>query len=181
MATEKRGSMAGTLARSGWQDAMAAACNLFDPLAAIPVEVPQEAPDSRGAYLLLIALGHPLQFELGRRPLRFGPGLYAYAGSARGPGGIRARLARHFRREKKLHWHVDRLTTAAARVSALAIAGGAECNVAARLAASRRFVFAHPGFGSSDCRKCESHLLRWQETAATGGLPSHRGSGTVTP
>jgi Uri superfamily endonuclease len=181
MATEKRGSMAGSLAGSGWEDAIAAACKRLEPLAAIQVEVPQEAPDSRGAYLLFIALDQPLQFVLGRRVLRFGPGLYVYAGSARGPGGIRARLARHFRREKKLHWHVDRLTAAAARLSALAIAGGEECDVAARLAASRRFVFAHPGFGSSDCRTCESHLLGWHETAAPGGLPSHRGSGTVTP
>ena len=38
------------------------------------------------------------------------PGCYVYAGSARGPGGIRARVRRHLRPDKTPHWHIDQVT-----------------------------------------------------------------------
>lgn len=37
------------------------------------------------------------------------PGYYVYVGSAFGPGGVAARVGRHFRREKTLRWHMDYL------------------------------------------------------------------------
>ncbi len=43
----------------------------------------------------------------GRIPLH--PGFYLYVGSARGPGGVRARIKRHCREKKSLHWHIDYL------------------------------------------------------------------------
>jgi len=89
----------------------------------------------------------------------FTPGWYAYAGSANGPGGLRARLARHFRQDKKQHWHVDPLTMAAARIAAFAVTGGVECELADRLSASGEFRHVGGHFGSSDCRSCPSHLL----------------------
>ena len=68
-------------------------------------------PPDPGAYLLLIELAAPLALGIPR----FGaailpPGRYAYGGSAYGPGGLRARIGRHLRRDKPLRWHVDRLT-----------------------------------------------------------------------
>ena len=39
----------------------------------------------------------------------FPPGWYVYIGSAFGPGGITARVTRHARAAKRLHWHIDYL------------------------------------------------------------------------
>lgn len=116
-------------------------------------------PDVKGAYALAITLADPVVFGLRGRAHQFSPGCYVYAGSARGPGGIGARLQRHFRREKKPHWHVDRLTVAAGRLHGFAVPGGSECDIVARL--GRLAGFRHPlaGFGSSDCPACLSHLL----------------------
>ncbi len=95
------------------------------------------------------------------------PGWYIYAGSARGPGGMRARLRHHFRPAKTPHWHIDRLTLPADSLLALTLASGderaaeraAECAIVTRLTASGYFKNILPGFGSSDCRTCPSHLL----------------------
>lgn len=117
-------------------------------------------PVAPGAYLLIVDLCRPLRLDLPRlaRP-RLPAGRYAYCGSAKGPGGLRARLARHLRRDKALRWHVDRLT-AAGRVAALAaLPEGEECVLRAALQAEPGVTAPVPGFGSSDCRRCPSHLL----------------------
>ena len=113
-----------------------------------------------GAYLLLITLGEPVPFAraaLGRHMLS---GHLVYVGSARGAGGITARVARHLRRGKSVRWHVDELTNAAQMITALAVADGDECAIVAQLLKSRLFVPALKGFGSSDCRVCPAHLLK---------------------
>ena len=121
-------------------------------------------PAESGAYLLLLGLGD--EVEIARAGIReiLPPGWYLYAGSAYGPGGIAARVARHFRRDKPRHWHIDALTGAAA-LQALAFPGGRECDLVARLGARPDFLIPVPGFGSSDCRTCESHLLAWRQDA----------------
>ena len=116
-------------------------------------------PAEPGAYALVIGTGRPVRLVVKGREFRIGPGIHVYAGSARGPGGLRARIARHFRRDKAVRWHVDRLTGVAACVAAVAVPGGRECAIAAALAAGGRFAFAAPGFGASDCRTCPGHLL----------------------
>ena len=113
-----------------------------------------------GAYVLLIELAEPLRFErpaLGSAVLE---GTLAYVGSACGGGGIGARLARHFRPDKPVRWHVDELTNRAVSMAALAVPQGGECDLAAGLLASGQFKPAMRGFGSSDCRGCLSHLFR---------------------
>lgn len=113
-----------------------------------------------GAYILAIELEKTTQVNMPRRPYAaLAEGTYFYVGSANGPGGIAARLKRHFKRDKKRHWHVDQLTTVAAHVEALAVPGGNECALAQALIHSGRYQFALQGFGSSDCRTCEAHLL----------------------
>jgi Uri superfamily endonuclease len=46
----------------------------------------------------------------GRLPIVLPAGRYLYCGSAKGPGGLKARLSRHMRRGKSVRWHVDQLT-----------------------------------------------------------------------
>ncbi|MFA7604651.1 MAG: GIY-YIG nuclease family protein [Novosphingobium sp.] len=131
--------------------------------AAIPVSMATAdgAPHGKGAYALVIALRAPVTFAQ-RGTARLLPrGVYVYAGSAHGPGGIGARLRHHFRREKLPHWHVDRLTTVADEIEAFAIEGGRECEIVARLGHLVGMRHQIAGFGSSDCRTCPSHLLRY--------------------
>ena len=126
----------------------------FDPQAGDP------ALAGPGAYALLLHLAAPVAFArrgMGAATLQ---GWHVYAGSARGSGGMAARLRRHFRQGKPVHWHVDELTNAADRIAALAMAGGSECDIVDRLLRSGRFGPALAGFGSSDCRRCTAHLLR---------------------
>ena len=123
-------------------------------------EALDEIPDSKGAYILLLRLSKPVELALPRlAQTSCLPGWFAYAGSANGPGGIRARVRRHFRPHKKLHWHIDRLTEEAAEIAALPVVGGDECQLIGRLHDCPGFHVAAKGFGSSDCRTCDSHLL----------------------
>lgn len=119
-------------------------------------------PQAPGAYLLLLRLDRAHRLDLATlSPAILPAGWYAYAGSARGPGGLRARLGRHFREEKPAHWHIDRLTPAAAALAGLAYPAEEECVLVSRLIGTGAFRAPLRGFGASDCRTCESHLLNW--------------------
>lgn len=90
----------------------------------------------------------------------FQPGVVAYVGSARGPGGLRARIGRHLRADKKPHWHIDALTV---RVPVVAIwlaraPESLECMWAQRLAGLPDSSVPVRGFGASDC-DCQAHLF----------------------
>lgn len=98
-------------------------------------------------------------------------GRHAYAGSALGPGGVRARLRRHLREEAPRHWHVDHLRRLARPDAAWWVHAGVrlECRwaaAAAGLEGARRSV---AGFGASDCG-CDGHLVRLPETGGPGDL-----------
>ncbi|MDA8230600.1 MAG: GIY-YIG nuclease family protein [Magnetospirillum sp.] len=107
-------------------------------------------PALPGAYVLAIILDAPMA--------GLPAGRYLYCGSARGPGGLRARLGRHMRKGKAVRWHVDRLTEAGWVLGAWVFPDQSECDLVAQLA---RLPVPLPGFGSSDCRVCPSHLLAW--------------------
>ena len=116
-------------------------------------------PACPGAYVLLVELAQDLVVHLPRRPEGgLIVGRYLYCGSARGPGGIKARVSRHMRPDKGPRWHVDRLTAAGRILGAWTFPGGDECALVASLSA---FPAPIPGFGSSDCGTCVSHLLFW--------------------
>ena len=118
-------------------------------------------PTKAGAYLLLVRLNVPLRITFAKHSaLRLTAGWYAYAGSAYGPGGIRARVARHFRTEKTVHWHIDLLTQAASELWAAPVPGGNECRLLQAMRAEPGIMISAPGFGSSDCSTCTSHLLQ---------------------
>lgn len=131
-----------------------------------------------GAYLLLVELSDPLALSLAGRPRVLRPGVHAYCGSAHGPGGLAARLARHLRADKRPHWHVDRLTVAG-RVAALyARPEGRECDLVKALLSLPGTAIPLPGFGSSDCRACPAHLV---EVPADKELPDLPGLCRIRP
>jgi len=62
----------------------------------------------KGSYILLVELATEKNALIGKLGYLFFPkAFYAYVGSA--TNGLEARLARHLRKEKRLHWHIDYL------------------------------------------------------------------------
>jgi Uri superfamily endonuclease len=126
---------------------------------------PEGIPRCPGAYVLAIELSRPIALALANKsPVSLAAGCYLYCGSAKGPGGLRARIERHMRRGKPVRWHIDNLTEAGRVLGVWTIVGGHECQLAASLT---HLPIPIDGFGSSDCRRCTSHLVRWpgQSTA----------------
>ena len=91
-----------------------------------------------------------------------------YFGSARGPGGLQARLGRHLRGEGKPHWHIDILRSVAdvrgycyvtdQKSNSLSIPF--ECLWSQAFATIPGATVPLEGFGASDCRAgCPAHLI----------------------
>ncbi len=109
-----------------------------------------------GSYVLIIELSEPAEIEVGALGrVDFAAGGYAYVGSAM--GGLEARIERHLRDDKRLHWHVDYLLERALVVQVLRLESTdrTECAIARELATR---LDAVPDFGCSDCA-CASHLF----------------------
>ena len=123
-----------------------------------------DLPATTGSYVLLLTIDAPAVLDMPRLgKVQLDAGQYAYVGSAHGPGGLRARVGRHLRVDKPLHWHIDYLTAAIRVVHVVALASAArlECTWAKRLLALNGASVPVPGFGSSDCRnRCPAHLIR---------------------
>ena len=108
-----------------------------------------------GLYVLELVLLRKVAVKIGRLGrCEFPAGAFWYVGSAR--RGLAARIARHTRRSKKLHWHIDYLLARArlVRVWVWPETTLSECELTERLGGER----AVPRFGASDCR-CPGHLL----------------------
>jgi len=120
-------------------------------------------PNAKGAYLLLFKLDDAMELRVGKLgQVTLPPGWLVYVGSAMGPGGLRARLQRHVRPDKRLHWHIDYLTAVCAPVDWRVDVSveRRECAWVQHLLALPGASVPIPGFGSSDCRLgCPAHLL----------------------
>lgn len=125
-----------------------------------------EIPDGRGTYALAFECDFPFRARIGALgEFDFSTGIYIYIGSALGPGGLRARIGRHLRKNKKLKWHLDYLSNKIDPV-------GLHCEVTSeRLECAWAAILAEvggvapvAGFGSSDC-SCLSHLLYFKKSA----------------
>jgi Uri superfamily endonuclease len=136
-------------------------------------------PAFPGAYALVLNLREPLSLSDIRRfrDRTLAPGLYAYFGSARGPGGLAARVGRHLRAGRRPHWHIDRLLARGEVVRVLVWPEGDECRWRAGVQADRRASVPLPGFGSSDCRACPAHLLSVPDAAVVADALAGRGVG----
>jgi Uri superfamily endonuclease len=132
----------------------------------------QQLPASPGSYLLRLQINRPIILPVGRLgQFALPAGDYIYAGSAYGPGGLRARLGRHLRGDGALHWHIDYLRAVAQLLDFAYVnysEGGRpsssrdyplECLWSQRLASLPQALAPIPGFGASDCHHgCRSHL-----------------------
>lgn len=118
-----------------------------------------------GTYVLLIELTQPQTVTVGRRgPVSLPAGLLGYVGSAHGPGGLAARLRRHARPDKRLHWHVDFLLTVATLNGALYRTDPVRLECRWATAIQPQALAPIPNFGASDCH-CDTHLFHLGVTA----------------
>lgn len=98
----------------------------------------------------------------------FEPGIYYYGGSAK--RGLAARVRRHYRHNKKIHWHIDYLTV--------------------HLGVHLKEAWLFPGFSDVEHELSDNTQVSLQNLPrgfgngdCTMGCPSHlwRGSGEVGP
>ena len=118
---------------------------------------------SNGTYILFMTFRDTLNVSVGSLgTLTIDSGEYCYIGSAM--NGLEQRIRRHMMRDKKMRWHIDRLTVLTeekeAYVSDVPIP---EC-VLADMAERSGCTPVHKGFGCSDCR-CRTHLFLVTERA----------------
>ena len=122
--------------------------------------------DSRpGTYTLVLHAEAAEHVEVGKRGrLEVTPGFYVYVGSALGPGGLSARISRHWATAKRLRWHVDyvREVTTPTEVWYTYDVLRRECAWADVFRQMPGASLPLTGLGSSDCT-CPSHLFFFGE------------------
>ena len=113
----------------------------------------------KGAYFLVIHL--PDEREIATKGRRFvlRRGYYVYVGSAM--NSLEKRVARHFKKDKKLHWHIDFLLRDAELLRAYMIPSGERLEEKLSVEVSRHGE-AVEGFGASDV-KVGTNLYRFEE------------------
>jgi Uri superfamily endonuclease len=117
-------------------------------------------PRRPGAYVVRLVLARSARLKIGALgQFVFPAGTYLYIGSARGPGGLAARVGRHLRPARVRRWHVDYLRRAASVEVGWWREGKRrrECAWAQAIGRLPGATAPAPRFGASDCR-CESHL-----------------------
>jgi len=121
----------------------------------------------KGSYTLVISLLKKQWIKVGGLGLSLFPaGTYLYTGSAM--NGLKSRLARHLKKRKPSHWHIDYLLKCSeAQIRKILLyppAPDQECRQNRRISALPGSKVVLKGFGSSDCRGgCLDHLVYFPE------------------
>lgn len=110
----------------------------------------------KGSYILVINLEIDKSIQIGKLGnIYFKKGFYTYIGSAQ--NGLKQRINRHLRSEKKYHWHIDYLL----KHAKIEDIYSKESNQNEECIISKKFnekFLSIPKFGCSDCN-CISHLF----------------------
>jgi Uri superfamily endonuclease len=127
-----------------------------------------------GIYVLFISVKRSMLLKVGALgKIELSKGTYTYVGSAR--NGIKTRVARHLKKEKRKFWHIDYLLAQEnARIEKVIYKEALkeeECRMAQTLC---KFGSPVRGFGCSDCSCC-SHLFKIEETALFEIMGSYGG------
>jgi len=139
-------------------------------------------PSLPGTYVLVLHVERDLCIPVARKGLqRFVAGDYLYVGSAHGPGGLAARIGRHLRRSKSMHWHIDYLLQVASIVSVWYAVSSQrlECRWAEFLR-SHALIEPWDAFGASDC-SCATHLFHVLGRLEKERLWQHTPEGMLSP
>lgn len=113
----------------------------------------------KGIYCLILEVKKDVKVVIGALGKKsFRKGNYIYIGSAL--NNLEKRIQRHLRKEKKIHWHIDYLTTnkefKIIKTFFKQTSKKEECNIAKKV--SEKGIPIN-SFGCSDC-KCQSHLYK---------------------
>ena len=122
-----------------------------------------QLPPCPGTYVLILEASARRCIQVGALgALTVMPGFYGYVGSARGPGGLAARLAHHRRSGHLPHWHIDYLRHHATlrEIWLMRDPANQEHRWAEVFASSPGVTIPIVRFGATDCR-CRSHLFRF--------------------
>jgi Uri superfamily endonuclease len=120
-------------------------------------------PKVKGYYILIIEVSKRTTISVrSGRKFMLQPGFYFYIGSAHGPGGLRSRLLRHLREEKRRFWHIDYLisnNSSCIRGFYILLANTKTPDYESIISTKLIRIFKPiRGFGCSDKRKDISHL-----------------------
>lgn len=119
--------------------------------------------NNSGIYIFELFLTNPTNIEhpkFYKNSLEIG--YYYYVGSAQ--RNLQQRVMRHLKIDKKIHWHIDYLTTDRKflKKNVYLIPGALkneECKIVDKMYVSLQLRHPIINFGNSDCRNCKSHLL----------------------
>lgn len=117
-----------------------------------------------GTYLLAMGCSDESVVEVGAQGrIALHTGVYLYAGSAFGPGGIATRVHRHARTDHPQHWHIDYIRPHCTLQGAWVSYADTklECPWARALLDADSTCVPKKGLGSSDCG-CPAHFMRWE-------------------
>lgn len=115
--------------------------------------------EDKGLYVLILRLKKGRKIKAGKLPeAYFNSGYYLYIGRAK--RGLKKRLDRHLRKDKKFFWHIDYFLRKAGVIDVwIRLDYFDECRTVSQI---RKFLInsciPQKKFGASDCR-CPSHLL----------------------
>jgi len=116
-----------------------------------------------GIYILEIFAEQPFNLSIKKfSNINFEEGYYYYVGSAQ--KNFYHRVKRHLRKEKKIHWHIDHLTTISSnKIKRIFFEENQpkdlETKIADELSHFPKIIVPAKGFGNSDDPKSESHLF----------------------
>ncbi|NSW53586.1 MAG: GIY-YIG nuclease family protein [Anaerolineae bacterium] len=135
------------------------------------IELISSFPPEKGVYILSFSIDEPVDVRIGSLGIHQLPwGLYHYCGSARGSGGLRARLQHHLASRAHPHWHLDYLREWMRPLGCLFVVteDNLECSCATLLNCLADSSVPIPRFGASDCQHgCPAHLI--QNSSLTPG------------
>ena len=117
----------------------------------------------KGTYILFLRFDSKRQINVGALGvLSVDDGEYCYVGSAM--NGLDERIGRHMSIDKKMHWHIDRLTVLTDGMEAFVPSELVPECVLSEMAEESGCLPVFKGFGCSDC-KCGTHLFAVSETS----------------
>jgi len=116
-----------------------------------------------GCYRLHIKISRDIKVIVGALgQCLFLKGNYIYTGSAL--KNLSKRVERHYRKEKKLHWHIDYLTAhkfvKIEYIELIYTSEKIECELNLQLFKDYDVSVPFKGFGSSDCKCCPTHFVK---------------------
>jgi Uri superfamily endonuclease len=127
-----------------------------------------ELPSIAGTYLLWLSSPKEVQVTVGKKGCLTleENGQYIYVGSARGPGGLRARVNYHLKPKRVPHWHLDWLHPYVHFTGLIytTINLITECTWSQVIEKLPGASLPLPGFGASDCNSgCDAHFYQLKD------------------